>query len=189
MGFVKQNSQNSETSRCSNIFEISSADNGSTIINNPLTENLDQNDLICDNNLDGLDVTPVDDIIVPLNYTHMDVIKVALIISPVWFLSNCLYNYSLLLTSVSSSTIISNLSASFTLFFSWLMGLEEITSFKIIGIITCFIGAVSVTLLDSSSDDDNSHSVVGDIIALISAIGYGVYTTMIRHKVMISLLL
>ena len=40
------------------------------------------------------------------SYTHMDVIKIALIISPLWFLSNCLYNYSLLMTSVSSSTII-----------------------------------------------------------------------------------
>ncbi|RYH18279.1 hypothetical protein EON65_27395 [archaeon] len=35
-----------------------------------------------------------------------NLVKVASIISPVWFLSNCLYNYSLLMTSVSSSTII-----------------------------------------------------------------------------------
>lgn len=39
-------------------------------------------------------------------YSHEDVIRVALVISPVWFLANCLYNYSLLMTSVSSSTII-----------------------------------------------------------------------------------
>lgn len=43
---------------------------------------------------------------VPYQYSHMDVIKAALIISPLWFISNCLYNYSLLMTSVSSSTII-----------------------------------------------------------------------------------
>jgi hypothetical protein len=41
-----------------------------------------------------------------VQYTHYDVIKVALMIAPVWLASNCLYNYSLLLTSVSSSTII-----------------------------------------------------------------------------------
>ena len=34
------------------------------------------------------------------------IIKIASIISPIWFLTNCLYNYSLLMTSVSSSTII-----------------------------------------------------------------------------------
>jgi len=40
------------------------------------------------------------------SYTHWDVLKIAAIICPFWFLSNCLYNYSLFLTSVSSSTII-----------------------------------------------------------------------------------
>lgn len=39
-------------------------------------------------------------------YTHWDVIQIAAVICPLWFLSNCLYNYSLLMTSVSSSTII-----------------------------------------------------------------------------------
>ena len=39
-------------------------------------------------------------------YSHYDAFKVALIISPIWFVANCLYNYSLLMTSVTSSTII-----------------------------------------------------------------------------------
>ena len=39
-------------------------------------------------------------------YTHLDVIKVALVIAPLYVLSNGLYNYSLFMTSVSSSTII-----------------------------------------------------------------------------------
>jgi hypothetical protein len=39
-------------------------------------------------------------------YSHLDIIKIAAIICPMWFMSNLLYNYSLLLTSVSSSTII-----------------------------------------------------------------------------------
>lgn len=38
--------------------------------------------------------------------SHREVIKIAMVISPVWFLANCLYNYSLLMTSNSSSTII-----------------------------------------------------------------------------------
>jgi hypothetical protein len=37
---------------------------------------------------------------------HWDIIKVAMVISPLWFGANCLYNYSLLMTTVSSSTII-----------------------------------------------------------------------------------
>eukprot|EP01035_Chromulina_nebulosa_P033262 gene33262-44529_t len=59
-------------------------------------------------------------------YTHVDVLYIALKIAPAWFIANCLYNYSLLLTSVSSSTIISNLAASFTLAFSWFYGLEDV---------------------------------------------------------------
>ncbi len=38
--------------------------------------------------------------------SHSNIIKAAVVIAPLWFVSNCLYNYSLLMTSVSSSTII-----------------------------------------------------------------------------------
>jgi solute carrier family 35 protein F5 len=118
---------------------------------------------------------------------HHKIIKAALIISPLWFGANCFYNYSLLLTSVSSSTIISNLSASFTLAFSWYMGLEEASAVKIIGIAICFIGAVSVGLQDEQSggsDDDSSKgSLGGDVMAIAGSIGYGLYTTAMRWKV------
>lgn len=40
------------------------------------------------------------------SYTHWDVIQVAMVIAPLYVLSNGLYNYSLIMTSVSSSTII-----------------------------------------------------------------------------------
>ena len=39
-------------------------------------------------------------------YTHSDIIRIAAVMSPLWFGANCLYNYSLLQTSVGSSTII-----------------------------------------------------------------------------------
>lgn len=47
-----------------------------------------------------------ENVLLDFSINHIEVIKVALIISPIWFLANCLYNYSLLMTSVSSSTII-----------------------------------------------------------------------------------
>ena len=37
---------------------------------------------------------------------HWEMIKIAMVISPLWFGANCFYNYSLLMTTVSSSTII-----------------------------------------------------------------------------------
>lgn len=116
---------------------------------------------------------------------HSTIIKAALIISPLWFGANCFYNYSLLMTSVSSSTIISNLSASFTLAFSWYMGLEEASFVKIIGILICFAGAVSVGLQDEKASDDNNDtgSLGGDIMAIFGSLGYGFYTTAMRWKV------
>ena len=38
--------------------------------------------------------------------THYDIVYACLYLAPLWFLSNILYNYSLLMTSISSSTII-----------------------------------------------------------------------------------
>eukprot|EP01039_Chlorochromonas_danica_P010968 gene10968-12195_t len=113
--------------------------------------------------------------------TTWEVVKIGALIAPVWFGANCLYNYSLLMTSVSSSTIISNLSSSFTLFFAWYMGLEGVTWGKILGVIICFVGAVVVGLQDE--DGSQQQTVVGDIVALLAAAGYGVYTTIIRFAV------
>lgn len=44
----------------------------------------------------------------PLNadYTRSDIIRLGLLLCPIWLSSNLLYNYSLLLTSIASSTII-----------------------------------------------------------------------------------
>lgn len=39
-------------------------------------------------------------------YSHLDVVKIAWVVFPLWFMANFTYNYSLLLTSVGSSTII-----------------------------------------------------------------------------------
>lgn len=114
-------------------------------------------------------------------YTHYDCFKVALCISPIWFLSNCCYNYSLLMTSVSSSTIISNLSGTFTLAFAYIYSLEKVTFGKIIGIILCFFGATIITFEDDTNN--NNRSVTGDFIALLASLGYGIYTTMIRFMI------
>ena len=63
------------------------------------------------------------------------------------------------------------------------MGLEEVTYGKIFGIVASFLGAVCVALNDTESGDSSEHSVTGDIVALFAALGYGLYTTVIRYKV------
>ncbi len=77
----------------------------------------------------------------------------------------------------------SNTSASFTLAFSYYAGLEEVTTSKVLGIIICFAGAVTVGLHDSSGGEQQQQSLIGDAVALLASVGYGMYTTILRYKV------
>ena len=119
------------------------------------------------------------------SYSHLDIIKAALLLAPMWFLSNVTWNYALRMTSNSSCTIINNLAASFTLIFSSTLGLEKITLGKVMGLLLCFGGAVCVGFEDESNNNSDLQKTKfwGDIIAFISAAIYGMYITCIRLKV------
>lgn len=121
-------------------------------------------------------------------YTHTDMLSIAIILCPLWFLANCFYNYALLYTSVASSTVISNLSGGFTLFFSWLYGVEKITFSKILGLAICFFGVALVAMSDTKVDAPGAatmtgRSLLGDIMAVLGAAGYGLYTSVLRVKI------
>ena len=156
----------------------------------------------------------------PLLITHKEHLIIGLIISPVWFAANCAYYYTLLLTSISSSTILSNLSGVVTLLLSWWAGLDCITPGKVAGIALSFLGVCVIATQDdrylqrsnsnssnntgalaynSSTANSTSHSpppssgedvsahlsvaalLLGDLCALLGAIGYGVYCTLMRQ--------
>lgn len=57
-------------------------------------------------NSSSLDGLPTAITTTSVRMTTWEVVKIGALIAPVWFGANCLYNYSLLMTSVSSSTII-----------------------------------------------------------------------------------
>ena len=125
-------------------------------------------------------------------FTHTDMLSIAIVLCPLWFIANCCYNYALLYTSVASSTVISNLSGGFTLFFSWLYGIEKITYSKLLGLTICFIGVGMVAMADKNADENSSvvdpsttssRSILGDSMAVFGAMGYGLYTTVLRVKV------
>eukprot|EP00603_Paraphysomonas_imperforata_P011694 CAMPEP_0114461398 /NCGR_PEP_ID=MMETSP0104-20121206/6254_1 /TAXON_ID=37642 ORGANISM="Paraphysomonas imperforata, Strain PA2" /NCGR_SAMPLE_ID=MMETSP0104 /ASSEMBLY_ACC=CAM_ASM_000202 /LENGTH=451 /DNA_ID=CAMNT_0001634167 /DNA_START=49 /DNA_END=1404 /DNA_ORIENTATION=+ len=113
--------------------------------------------------------------------SHEEVLVIAMKVAPLWFLANCLYNYSLLLTSVGSSTIISNLSGSFTLMFAYLVGIERITGGKLLALFVSLGGVALIAVQDEN--DDSPQTFFGDLVALGAAAFYGLYTTTIRVQV------
>lgn len=103
------------------------------------------------------------------------------IVAPLWFLANFTYNESLNLTSVTSSTILSATSTVFTLVFGVWVLKERFSWMKLLGVVLCMAGNIS-TLANDSTSGQADH-LWGDLVALIGAIMYGVYTTAIRKLI------
>ncbi|KAI8994537.1 hypothetical protein BDB01DRAFT_773104 [Pilobolus umbonatus] len=101
-----------------------------------------------------------------------------------WFMANYGNNASLGYTSVTSSTILSSMSGLFTLGMGTLFKVESINRNKIIAVISSFIGVLLVTYSDvSSHNHPGSNPIVGDILALLGALFYGWYTTLLKLKI------
>jgi len=109
------------------------------------------------------------------------VAKLGLIFCILWFIANYSYVISLQHTSVSSNTIISTTSGFFTLFIGVFFKIEEFTVGKLAAVGSCVGGVALVSL----SDEQNSgtDSLVGDLIALFSAAGYGLYIVMLKKNI------
>ena len=106
------------------------------------------------------------------------------------------YNWSLGLTSVSSSTVISSSSAAWTLLLSvGLLG-EHLTLTKLLGVLLCWVGNVLTVMGDGGGDGGDggapappaappsaatAHPLQGDLLCLLSATMYACYTTAIRY--------
>lgn len=105
-----------------------------------------------------------------------------------WFSANLVTNASLSYTSVASQTILSSTSSFFTLIIGYLYSIEKININKIIGILLSFSGVFIVTKIDSSSDDYTGFSkmvFVGNLLALLGALIYGIYTILLKFKISI----
>lgn len=122
----------------------------------------------------------------PAKSSLSDMIIAATVLAPVLFLGNLFYNYSLMFTSISSSIVIANLNGSFTLLFSYLSGVEEVTSRKVLGVGLCLVGVLLVSQGDrvaEKSGEMDSTAMFGDAISLAGAVCYGLYTTLIKIKI------
>ena len=130
--------------------------------------------------------------------SHRDHISMASKVAPIWFLSNYFYAMSLEWTSIASSTVLASMGSIFAFGFATCsrFGDEKVTRGKIIGVLLCFSGGVATAYTDSGGDnsmryltgqfhvsdlDSSTRSLLGDLCGLVSAVGYGAYTVLLRH--------
>ena len=116
------------------------------------------------------------------------------IVAPVWFAANATYNYSMGMTSITSTTVISSSSAAFTLMLSAVWIGEPITTLKVLGVLLCALGNIFTAISDHSpdaaaawrcsngttGDEGQSPTFSGDLVCVISAALYALYTVLIR---------
>ncbi|EPE02984.1 vacuolar membrane protein [Ophiostoma piceae UAMH 11346] len=110
-----------------------------------------------------------------------------------WFIANYLAVACLEHTSVASATIFTSLSSMFTLLFCALYGVEAFSLRKLAGVVSSVTGIVLVSSIDLSGKNDENRGnfphksageiALGDAMALLSAVVYGAYVTVMKQRV------
>lgn len=111
-----------------------------------------------------------------------------------WFIANYLVAACLKYTSVASSTILTSTSSIWTLLFGAMFKVERFSYKKLIGVMASLAGIIMISMVDLSSgdNDDNrgsfphkerSEIALGDAMAFLSAVMYGVYTIVMKKRI------
>lgn len=113
--------------------------------------------------------------------SHIEHIHMAMKIAPLWFFSNYFYNISLSYTTITASTVLSSTGSVFTFLFAVTCGDEYFSKYKCCGVALALCGSIVTSIQDVGSNNNQvDDSFLGDIFGLISAVGYGGYTVMLR---------
>lgn len=126
----------------------------------------------------------------PSPLTEYETAKLAAWFCLIWFVANWSLNASLDYTSVASATILSSMSGFFTLGIGRMCRVETLTIVKIAAVATSFGGVVLVSLSDSSSTNSTPGSayhpkapLLGDTLALLSALFYALYVILLKVQI------
>lgn len=117
--------------------------------------------------------------------TFRETVQLSFWFSILWFTSNFFNNASLLFTSVSSQTILSSTSSFFTIMIGYFLKMESLNNTKVVSLLISFIGVLCVTVNDDpqTTSDPLQSIFVGDILALLGAVCYGIYSILLKLKV------
>ncbi|KAL1749095.1 hypothetical protein HDZ31DRAFT_59686 [Schizophyllum fasciatum] len=124
-----------------------------------------------------------EEILPPL--TTQETAKLASVFCFFWFVANWTVNASLDYTSVASTTILSSMSGFFTLGIGRIFQVEILTYAKLGAVFTSFSGVVLVSLSDqrSGAAEHAPRPMLGDSLALLSALFYALYVTLLKVRI------
>ena len=125
--------------------------------------------------------------------SFLETARLSLEFSMLWFLANYTASACLEYTSVASVTILTSTSSVWTLIFCSLMRIESFSWRKLVGVLASLTGVILISTVDlSGSSDENRGSfphktlgeiAIGDSMAFVSAVIYGLYVTVMKRKV------
>ncbi|KAG5982829.1 hypothetical protein E4U55_001282 [Claviceps digitariae] len=113
--------------------------------------------------------------------------------SMLWFVANYFASACLEYTSVASVTILTSTSSAWTLVFCALFRVESFSVRKLVGVMASLVGIVLISTVDLSGESDENRGsfphktpaqiAMGDSMAFVSAIMYGLYVTVMKRRV------
>ena len=119
------------------------------------------------------------------HWNHRKHILAACYIAPAMFAADWAFNTALAHTSVASATVLVSTQSVLVFLFAVCLRLEGYTHAKLLGVLLSVAGTALTALQDSSQDNDDATmstrtALFGDIVAVLAAVAYAVYTIQVR---------
>ncbi len=125
--------------------------------------------------------------------TLLETAKLSFLFCFLWFPANYFAAACLEYTTVASSTILAATSSIWTLLIGTLFAVERFTVRKLVGVLASLAGVALISSIDMSGETDKNRGTfphktpgeiaVGDILAFVSAVVYGIYAVMIKKRI------
>lgn len=123
-----------------------------------------------------------------------DTARLSLEFCMLWFFANYFASACLEYTSVASVTILTSTSSVWTLVLCALLRIEPFSVRKLAGVLASLAGIVLISMVDLSSDNNDgdrgtfphksqAQIAIGDAMALVSAVVYGLYVVVMKQRV------
>jgi solute carrier family 35 protein F5 len=126
-------------------------------------------------------------------FSLLETAKLSFLFCFLWFPANYFAAACLEYTTVGSATILAATSSIWTLLIGTLFAVERFTIRKLVGVLASLAGIILIYSMDMSGDTDKNRGTfphktsgeiaIGDILAFISAVVYGIYAVMIKKRI------